>query len=480
MNNKNYFNSYIFYKNINNNCRLIPFNIKKNDLGITKYFIPISKEWKNSIYAFNYNNIKNIPIYDININNLIKGYFNLYFDQNIISNKFVSSKSRHLSLNKIFVSKAEIKHTNSKAVITIYTYNREKLSLLNKLKKNKYKILNIYKNIYYFKHSNSLIKYLKHNQNINLLEYKNIDLNNPFYKLITFYLLDGNKTLLAKFRYIDILNKCLGLKEFKLQDIYKNTNNISSFFEKISYIFKMKDYLYKKIGYISLAKKQLLKISLNKYKFEERFLYKISELLSKFYSKKVEFNIVNLKSIIFNSDIFTKILTLKIKNKKSNVIRLMNFILNKAILPKVNRIKEKSNLIKSIDLNLLYNKFKNISLSSILKETTIDKLLNEEYYNINLDKNYLRIYDIIFNSIKYKNMGGIRLEVKGRLTKRYRADRALFKIKWKGGLKNIDSSYKGLSSINIRGHVKPNVEYSMFTSKRRIGAFAVKGWISGK
>jgi hypothetical protein len=24
------------------------------------------------------------------------------------------------------------------------------------------------------------------------------------------------------------------------------------------------------------------------------------------------------------------------------------------------------------------------------------------------------------------------------------------------------------------------VEYSIFTSKRRIGAFAVKGWISGK
>jgi hypothetical protein len=77
-------------------------------------------------------------------------------------------------------------------------------------------------------------------------------------------------------------------------------------------------------------------------------------------------------------------------------------------------------------------------------------------------------------------MGGIRLEVKGRLTKRYRADRALFKVKWKGGLKNIDSSYKRLSSVNLRGFIKPNVEYSIFTSKRRIGAFAVKGWISGK
>jgi hypothetical protein len=50
----------------------------------------------------------------------------------------------------------------------------------------------------------------------------------------------------------------------------------------------------------------------------------------------------------------------------------------------------------------------------------------------------------------------------------------------KGGLKNIDSSYKGLSSVNMRGYVKPNVQYSIFTSKRKIGAFAVKGWISGR
>jgi hypothetical protein len=77
-------------------------------------------------------------------------------------------------------------------------------------------------------------------------------------------------------------------------------------------------------------------------------------------------------------------------------------------------------------------------------------------------------------------MGGIRLEAKGRLSKRYRADRAVFKVRWKGGLKNIDSSYKGLSSINMRGYAKSNVDYSLFTSKRRIGAFAVKGWVSGK
>jgi hypothetical protein len=77
-------------------------------------------------------------------------------------------------------------------------------------------------------------------------------------------------------------------------------------------------------------------------------------------------------------------------------------------------------------------------------------------------------------------MGGIRLEVKGRLTKRYRADRAIYKLNWKGGLKNTDSSFWGLSSTTFRGNLKPNVLYSISKSKRRIGSFAVKGWISGK
>src|ERR1700748_3968453 len=37
-------------------------------------------------------------------------------------------------MNKIYVSKAEVKHINSKAIITIYSYNREKISLLKKIK----------------------------------------------------------------------------------------------------------------------------------------------------------------------------------------------------------------------------------------------------------------------------------------------------------------------------------------------------------
>jgi hypothetical protein len=256
----------------------------------------------------------------------------------------------------------------------------------------------------------------------------------------------------------------------------------------------IKALLYKEL---ILLRKYKLKLSLNNYKFEEKLLYKLKNFIIKYYNKKVEFNIVNIKSVVFHSDFFSKILASKLTNRKLRILNTMDAILNKVVLPKVNRIKEKSKHIKTVDLNLLENKFLNLNISSILgtaseaiaySDHNLSELLNNIYSkakalifnNSALNKDYFKIYEIIFNSINYKNIGGIRLEAKGRLSKRYRADRAVFKVRWKGGLKNIDSSYKGLSSINYRGYAKPNLDHSIFTSKRRIGAFAVKGWVSGK
>ncbi len=82
---------------------------------------------------------------------------------------------------------------------------------------------------------------------------------------------------------------------------------------------------------------------------------------------------------------------------------------------------------------------------------------------------------MILNSLKHKYLRGIKLEINGRLTKRYRADRAINKKKLKGGLKDMDTSFKGLYSPTLRGYQNPNIQYSMRTSKRRIGAFAIKG-----
>src|SRR5690606_34298685 len=188
---------------------------------------------------------------------------------------------------------------------------------------------------------------------------------------------------------------------------------------------------------IKLLRKYKFRLNLNKYKFEEKLLYKLKNFIVKFYNKKVEFNIVNLRSVVFHSDFFTKILTSKLKNRKVNILKTMDTILNKVVLPKVNRIVERSSLIRTKDLNLLENKYKYMNLSFILKSKNLSELLNKLYNNIIIDyynnnlvkKDYKKIYEIIFNSINYKNMGGMRLEAKGRLTKRYRADRALFKVR---------------------------------------------------
>ena len=87
--------------------------------------------------------------------------------------------------------------------------------------------------------------------------------------------------------------------------------------------------------------------------------------------------------------------------------------------------------------------------------------------------NYNSYYDII-NSIKHKSISGVRLEGKGRLTKRLTASRSIFKFRYKGSLKNIDSSYKGLSTVMLRGHFKSNMQYTKISSKTRNGSFGLK------
>jgi len=85
---------------------------------------------------------------------------------------------------------------------------------------------------------------------------------------------------------------------------------------------------------------------------------------------------------------------------------------------------------------------------------------------------------MIFKSIKDKDIGGIRVEARGRLTRRFKAARAVSKLKWIGGLRNIYSSFRGLDVGVSRGYHLPNVEYTVLSSERKIGTFGVKGWVS--
>lgn len=486
----------IFKKNVKNNSKLRPFNEIISNVGDIQYFPAWSKEWRNSVYHYNSNLIKNFPVYDINILKIIKSYFNIYFNNQFLKYRYIRPKIRRLSFNKIFIGKPEIKHTNSKAIITLYTFNREKFALL--------------KNIMLLKKLYTQFKWLL--QTGGYVTFKQIRIKKSRKKNIW-----GLKNTLGKVKkwihkekkYIQRLKKpCLGLLEkyekhfFKLNiiiAIMKDKNLLQDFYaylyalkisknkakEQANKLFKL--YLKREITFL---RKHKFKLNLNKYKFEEKFLFRLSNLLSKIYNKQIEFNIVNLKNIVFNADLFTEISTLKIKKRNTKVVGIMNIMLNKAKLPRVNNIQEKGRLVKSVNYNLVENKYSTLNLKDILSSRlNLDKLLNKLYIGIN--KKILprarfarftraRLYKIVFNSIKYKNMAGIRMEVKGRLTPRYRADRSVYKLRWKGGLKNIDSSYKGLSVRKNRGHLNPNVGYSILSSKRRVGAFAVKGWMGAK
>nr|YP_009307004.1 ribosomal protein S3 [Tolypocladium ophioglossoides]AOR52811.1 ribosomal protein S3 [Tolypocladium ophioglossoides] len=433
----------IFNNNLKNIPKTIALRNKVGDIGKTKYLPSFSKEWKNIVYSYNKNNLKNTPVNDVNINKIIQSYFNLYFKDHkyVGSKKFILLRRRRNFLRRIYVSNAEIKHTNNKAIITLFTVNREKKILRNKyLKINKKVSKNLIKR-YFLLYKNNITK---------IHEILNKQKNE--------YAFVSDKISKRKFisYKLEYLNKFIELKNLYLKKVWSII--ISKYWKT----------------YLRLLRKYDLMYSLNQYKFNKQILLPIlSNILNKIIGKKVEYNIINLKSIVYNTDLFTNALSLKLKKKRMNYIKSMFSILNRAYLPKINTIKERT-LANNVDSFL--DKYKDLKIISNLgasSNNNLDKLLGDS-------SNTKEVHNTIYNSIGYKNMGGIRLEVKGRLTKRYRADRSIYSLKWKGGLKNVDSSFKRLSSVLFRGNSKSNVSYSLSNSKRRIGAFAVKGWISGK
>lgn len=111
-------------------------------LNETKHYTPATKEWVNSVYFFNKDFIKTIPAADNAVNRLIKSYFSISPILNKKKSRRVELRFKRLSLNRILVSKAEMKHTNNKVVVTVYLYNKNKKTMLYRLKK-------LYKTLYF-------------------------------------------------------------------------------------------------------------------------------------------------------------------------------------------------------------------------------------------------------------------------------------------------------------------------------------------
>jgi hypothetical protein len=507
-----------FNKNLNTKFKSLPVLSKKNDIGKTKYFPPYFKEWNNTAYFYNKNIIKNLSFVNLYVNKLIKIYFNLFYAYKY---EKISIKKRRRILRKIFISKAEIKYTSSIAIITFYSLN-----WLNSSYKTYKKKLNYWmrtrewmwkwewlvkrgntswdkrkRRLYKSKPSKIKIKkwirlwpmsILKQIIRPNLMGHLGIKLINKQENLYSVSKFNS----IIKFGYIFVPNNL----------ILRNINNILEY--KFKFYHKMLESFY-----LNMIKRRIYEIKnlysyklINLWKYykvinidsiklrnenNNNFIIKLKKMLSFLLRKKVKLNIINLKSHSYNTEFFTESLALKLKKNKFNMIKSMINIIN------INNFSERKNnglkLLKRKDLNELNNMYKNPSLISMANKNNLNFLLKRIYYTSMfspvknnklyleiLKQNYNKIYSIIFDNIKFKNLSGIRLEVKGRLTKRYRADRSLYKLLWKGSLKNKDSSFKGISSVMFKGNWKSNVNYSIIKQKRKIGAFAIKGWIAGK
>jgi flagellar biosynthesis regulator FlaF len=229
----------------------------------------------------------------------------------------------------------------------------------------------------------------------------------------------------------------------------------------------------------------------NNLKFDGGFISKLIDLVKQVYNKKVEFNIVNLKKMHLNSDVYTQAVSLKLKNRDNKLYRVLKASLRKIKLPvikKIDEIQKKPNrdefLVNIIRNNTISTMLKRIKKNKIRNDNLIKLLLKFYPLADNLNLNVIKkpfsiirsfsLEDYVLRSLKHLNLRGIRVEAKGRLTRRFTASRSVSKLRCKGGLKNVDSSFRGLSTIMLRGIVKSNLQYSTINSKNRNGAFGIK------
>lgn len=384
-----------------------------NSPNVTIYnrdVVPVVRNWKSSIYAYNKNAISLIPMKSKFVMKLVKGYFNSYHLEleSLLRKERLRRKSRKISTNRIFLSDGEFKHTNDKVNITLYVYNKQKLNYLLKLKKRYITLFSRSK----FTRKLKLIR----NIGLSILRQQK-----------------EKSTILA-----NVLPK-YNSELYWVENIYYN-RFINKSLKRLRYYM-----LYKQILYI------------NKAKFENSYIQGLISLIRKIYNKNVEFNIINLKYFYFNSNIYSQPLELKLK-KKRNVLRYLKVLIRKVKLQNI-KLVQKSKKFFTVN---------NFDTNNIINGLMQQNKTNTEY-----------LKKIILNNIKYKRVSGVRLEAAGRLTRRFSASRSQRRTKYKGNLENAYSSIKGYPTPVLRGNFKANLQRTVINFTSRVGAFGVKGWVSG-
>ena len=274
----------------------------------------------------------------------------------------------------------------------------------------------------------------------------------------------------------------------QIDNLEKKTQNIAKV-KVIKNIYK-KELLY--LYYVKM-------LYVNNNKLSNWFVLGLKQTISKIYKKKVEFNFVNLKYLHLNSDIFTEAINIKLKNRQNKLLSVLNKALKLVKIPVAFPLKTALLPLKNVNNNKNYNlalasdphrKGKDILHETIYKlfgSVSVENTTNLALKNYKQKNSYVSVskgkMDIsslqnkVLNTTPNKSVCGVRLETAGRLSKRLTASRSVFKFKYKGGLKNRDSS-NGFSSVMLRGNTKSNIQLTKINSKTRNGSFGLKGWIS--
>lgn len=433
--------------------------------------LPAEKQWKNSIFLFNKKNLGNISEFDKLIVRMSNGFYNMFkfnLEKRLRKNNFYLMRRRfkRLSFKRIFVSRPEIRHKIDKVLLTFYTYNRQKTYLLKKIKTLRLRNLQKlrYKKRNFRRIKNTLyrgrrVKSRFTLQRIIIARSKRKNLMRKLLKSCSYKREYLNYRNAFKLLSVNSLNELKITNDNKkiLQPLKVLTNissNISDNNIKNSYLTK----IFRKEIFNNYYK---LLLYVNKSKFNETYLTRLGNIFSKFYNKKVEFNIVNLKYFYLNSDLLNQALKIKLRIRKNRVVKLLRILINLVSIPKIKS--------KLSDINAEPDTAKILPL--IVKNRPRDIKASYNNGQINKKKEFLSL-------TAFKAISGVKVKASGRLTRRLTASRAISKSRQKGSLRNLNSSYKGLSSEMLRNQHKNNMDMTQVTSYVRNGSFGLKSWLA--
>ena len=478
----------------NNNKAVITVYLFNRENQLYKKKLLFIKKW---LKKNNDNNLNSL----LYMSNSIYNHAKYIGKTKLIYNHLVNRKFLHKLMTQINLTKIKSKRKNFRKVRRVLrkeisSFNPKKNYYSNYLSASLLKKKFLLKNIFFF----TFIKWALSIFKIKTVFYIPRDkrgrrLKNERLKL---FVIKGIKHRLLLDKHYIKLNDLNGVNVILLRCLIFNLKKIlSNSFEQrknINLLFiRFKNKYHRK--YVKrFLKKQILGLSylnrsyLNMFKFE-KYLPFLKTFVKNFYNKKLEFNFVEQKYLHMNSDILSEAISVKLRKKRGNVLRVLRKSMKLIKLPKIiikdqsqyrqNNIKEWHGNFKNKDF--LYGLFEKMFQYKLF---SFKKKKSRFFWRMNIRH--------ILSLVKYKWTTGVRVEARGRLTRRFTASRALYKFKYKGNLKNLDnlldSGYLHRKSVEVnkspklhmlRAEFKPNLQHTFAYSNKRIGSFGIKAWISG-